>query len=229
MRYITKNIDNYSDEFTEYIINKYDLVSESVKQVMIPIPDIEELSSIDWNIFLVVGNSGSGKSTIINELFKEKILIPRYDNEKPIISQFKGIDVEKICNLFESVGLSSIPVWLHTPNQLSAGEFSRFELAYNILKTPKDSFIIVDEFTSLVNRECALSMSYSLQRYIREKNLKIILASCHFDVIEWLQPDIIFNLNKSNPQLERIIYDNLPYKTYQTIEEKDILTFEKEI
>jgi hypothetical protein len=32
-------------------------------------------------------------------------------------------------------------------------------------------------------------MSNALQKYIRRTNKKIILASCHFDIMEWLLPD----------------------------------------
>lgn len=224
MRHIIKKPNDYSDENVEYIKKKYDLQSQDCHEVRIPLIDKEELQSFDWNIFLIIGNSGSGKSTILNELFKENILKLELDYSKPIISQFEGRTPEEVCSVFESVGMNSIPVWLHTPNQLSAGEFSRFELAYNLLKQPKGSLVVIDEYTSLINRECAMSMSHTLQRYIRENNLKIVLASVHFDVIDWLQPDVIFNLNKKDAELERIVYDGMPYRKHQTIEPKDILT-----
>ena len=73
-------------------------------------------------------------------------------------------------------------------------------------------------------------MSFALQRYVREKNLKIILASCHFDIIEWLNQDWIFNLNKQTNgecEIERLIYkDDKEYKLYNNINKKDVLTNE---
>ena len=32
-------------------------------------------------------------------------------------------------------------------------------------------------------------MSFALQKYIRRTNKRIILASCHYDIMEWLMPD----------------------------------------
>jgi GNAT superfamily N-acetyltransferase len=32
-------------------------------------------------------------------------------------------------------------------------------------------------------------MSFALQKYIRRENKQIILASCHYDILEWLMPD----------------------------------------
>ena len=71
-------------------------------------------------------------------------------------------------------------------------------------------------------------MSFALQRYVREKNLKIILASCHFDIIEWLNPDWIFNLNKQTNgecEIERLIYnDNNEYNLYKSISKDNLLS-----
>lgn len=229
MRHIIKKPNDYSDEYVEYIKKKYDLQSQDCHEVRIPLIDKEELQSFDWNIGLICGGSGSGKSSILKEQFHESIIIPTLDDSRPIVSQFDGVDVEKICCLFESIGLSSIPTWLRTPSQLSMGEKARFEIAYNILKTPDNIPIVIDEYTSVVNRECAMSMTHTLQRYIRENNMKIILSSCHFDIIDVLNPDWIFNLDKKDTEIERIIYEGMPYVKYQRIDEKDILSSKYEM
>ena len=39
-------------------------------------------------------------------------------------------------------------------------------------------------------------MSNALQKYIRRENKRIILATCHYDIFDWLQPDWIYDLNK---------------------------------
>jgi len=39
-----------------------------------------------------------------------------------------------------------------------------------------------------------MSCSNAMRRYVDKKNLKnIVLASCHYDIIEWLRPDWIFD------------------------------------
>ena len=56
---------------------------------------------------------------------------------------------------------------------------------------------VIDEFTSVVNRECAISCSTSISKYIRNNDLKnIVFASCHDDIIEYLQPDWIYDTDK---------------------------------
>jgi ABC-type ATPase with predicted acetyltransferase domain len=52
----------------------------------------------------------------------------------------------------------------------------------------------MDEFTSEVNRETAKSLCVCVSKYIRKKDIKnIVLASCHKDIIPWLQPDWVFD------------------------------------
>lgn len=93
----------------------------------------------------------------------------------------------------------------------------------------KGQIIYVDEFTSVVNRDVAKSMSHALQRYIRQKDLKIIIASCHFDIIEWLQPDYVFNLNhrdeEGNVEMEKMEYtDNNDYSVHQSVRDIEVLS-----
>lgn len=216
------------DNYTEYVCGKYDLQTREEIITEIPLFDINELSGFKWNIGLILGNSGSGKSTLLNTLGEPKK--PIYDYSKSIISQFPHMSEHDACNLLCSVGLSSVPIWLHKPNELSNGEKARLDLCWILANAKENELILIDEFTSVVNRECAKSLSFALQRYIREKNLNIILASCHFDIIEWLNPDWVFNLNKQNNdevEIERFIYkDDEEYTLYNNINKKNILTNE---
>jgi ABC-type ATPase with predicted acetyltransferase domain len=52
---------------------------------------------------------------------------------------------------------------------------------------------VIDEFTSVVNRETAKSCSVALSKYIKRNNLKnIVLATCHEDILSWLEPDWVY-------------------------------------
>jgi ABC-type ATPase with predicted acetyltransferase domain len=220
------------DNYTNYLMDKYDLQVTSEHKTIIPMIDENELNSFNWNIGLICGNSGSGKSTILRNLVNFKDSIPTYDMNKSIISQFPNLSEEEVCDLLSSVGLSSVPVWLHKPNELSNGERARLDICW-LLANSKDKTIFCDEFTSVVNRQCAQSLSFALQRYVRKNNLQIILASCHFDIIEWLNPDWIFNLNKqndSNVEIERLVYnDDNNYCLYDNTNKDNILSKKYEV
>lgn len=212
------------DKYTEYVSQRYDIQFTEEHITEIPMINEKELNEFEWNIGVICGNSGSGKSTILNKLGEIKKI--NYDETKAIVSQFPHLTENEVTNLFCSVGLSSVPIWLHKPNELSNGEKARFELAW--ILGNNDGVILYDEFTSVVNRDSAKSLSYSLQRYIRENNLKIILASCHFDIIEWLRPDWIYNLNKRDNgecEIEKLIYnDDKEYKLYNSISKTNLLS-----
>lgn len=219
-----------NDNFTQYLYDNYDIQNRDITTTEVPIPskeDMEEMNSSNWNIMLICGKSGSGKSTILKEIGNVKPI--EYDYNKAVISQFDGYTEEEVCDLLGGVGLSSVPTWLRKPQELSNGERARLDLCKSIYDAGKGQIIYVDEFTSVVNRDVAKSMSHALQRYIRQKDLKIIIASCHFDIIEWLQPDYVFNLNhrdeEGNVEMEKMEYeDDNDYSVHQSVREAEVLS-----
>lgn len=51
----------------------------------------------------------------------------------------------------------------------------------------------VDEFTSVVDRQVAKIGSHAVQKFVRRDPVRRFVAvGCHFDVIDWLQPDWTF-------------------------------------
>jgi ABC-type lipoprotein export system ATPase subunit len=218
-----------NDNFTSYLYENYDIQNRDITTTEVPMPskeDMEEMNKSHWNIMLICGKSGSGKSTILKEIGNVKPI--EYDYSKAVISQFEGYSEEEVCDLLNGVGLSSVPNWLRKPNELSNGERARLDIAKSIYDA-KGGIVILDEFTSVVNRAAAKSMSFALQRYARQKDLKIVIASCHFDIIEWLNPNYIFNLNhkdeNGNVELEKMVYsDDAEYKNQQYVKENDVLS-----
>lgn len=72
---------------------------------------------------------------------------------------------------------------------LSTGERFRADLARRLVDSA-----VIDEFTSVVDRNVAKSCSYATSRYVRKEGLKnIVFATCHYDIVEWLQPDWVFD------------------------------------
>lgn len=182
---ITLHSNIIEDEYTEYIRNTYDLDPQKANSVSVPSLVLPKA----WNIIAVIGASGSGKSTILNQLGGAQ---EAHFDERPVISNL-GLPPKEAAELLCAIGLASVPSWCRPLNNLSNGEQYRAKLAQVIAN---NDLAIVDEFTSVIDRNSALAMSNALQKYIRRNNKRIILASCHYDIIPFLKPDYIFDLNK---------------------------------
>jgi ABC-type ATPase involved in cell division/GNAT superfamily N-acetyltransferase len=174
------------DEYTKYVCESFDIQDITKTLVEIPI-NLDECKNFDWQIGVVYGGSGSGKTTILKHFGTIKEV--EFDSKKALISNFHWLSPSDASILLGAMGLSSIPTWLRPFKVLSNGEQYRAKLAYLIGSAKENETILVDEFTSVVDREVAKAMSFSLQKYIRKTNKKIIVASCHFDIMEWLMPD----------------------------------------
>ena len=230
MSKITLESKIVNDNYTQFLYDSYDIQDKEKTVTEVPTPskeDMEEMNKDNWNILLICGKSGSGKSTILREIYGDVKPI-EYDYDKCVISQFPRLSEEEACDLLSSIGLASVPTWLRKPQELSNGERARLDIAKAIYDA-NGGIVVLDEYTSVVNRSAAKSMSFALQRYARQKGLKIIIASCHFDIIEWLQPDYVFNLEHRDEngevEMEKMIYnDDTNYNVYQSPREIDILT-----
>ena len=224
-----------NDNYTQFLYDNYDIQNKEITITEVPIPskeDMEAMNKDNWNILLICGKSGSGKSTILREIYGDVKPI-EYDYSRCVISQFPRYTEEETCDLLQSIGLSSVPTWLRKPQELSNGERARLDIAKAIYDA-NGGVVVLDEYTSVVNRSAAKSMSFALQRYARQKGLKVIIASCHFDIIEWIQPDFTFNLEHRDEngevEMEKMVYsDDINYNAFQSIREQDILTEAKEL
>lgn len=147
-----------------------------------------------WNIGLIVGSSGTGKSTVLKHQFGESLNLT-WDKESVIDDFDSSFTAEQISSSCSAVGFNTIPSWLRPYKILSTGEKFRVSLARQILETPKDQTIIVDEFTSVVDRQVAKIGATAVSKWIRKENKQIVAASCHYDILDWLQPDWVLDMN----------------------------------
>ena len=146
----------------------------------------------EWNVGLIVGPSGSGKSTIAKELFGAH-LVHGYEwaADKSIVDGFpKDAGIKDITGLLSSVGFSSPPAWLRPFSALSNGEQFRVTVA-RALAEQKD-LVVLDEFTSVVDRNVAQIGSAAIAKAVRSHNQKFIAVSCHYDIGAWLLPDWVY-------------------------------------
>jgi GNAT superfamily N-acetyltransferase len=147
----------------------------------------------DWQVGLICGPSGSGKSLLAREAFQDgyNIMQSLKWHGKAIVDDFpKKMSVDEITVELSSVGLSSIPAWFLPYTVLSNGQKFRADLARMLAE---NKYVVVDEFSSVVDRDVAKAVSYSVSRHVRKKpDHKFVAVSCHSDIIEWLEPDWVY-------------------------------------
>ena len=169
------------DEITKECSSAFDFEFSGSTRFTVPSFNMPE----DFQIGLIVGASGSGKSSILKTIGNPKEVA--WNPEKAICSHFGS--AKEAQEKLGAVGLNSVPSWLKPYHVLSTGEKFRADLARSL-----EDNAIIDEFTSVVDRNVAKSCSNAIARHIRKEGLKsIVFASCHYDIIEWLQPDWVFD------------------------------------
>lgn len=151
------------------------------------VTEIKDFDAPDsFGIGLIVGPSGSGKSTLLSKFGAEPSI--EWDRNKSVASHFADADDAR--NRLSSVGFNSVKNWMQPHHTLSNGQQFRADLARKVSDN-----VVIDEFTSVINREAAKSCSVSLRRYVDNSGLSgVVLASCHYDIIEWLQPDWCYDV-----------------------------------
>ena len=166
--------------YLEEIKRKYDITD--YKEATVAIPELPK-----DGIVLVVGTSGSGKSTILRSLGEH--VQPKIDFYNTVIENFSS--PERGEELLLACGLRSIPTWYRSPHTLSNGEHHRYEMAMCL----DQGISTIDEFTSVVDRDTAKSLAYSVRKYYDQRGTTepLYIASCHRDIIDWLDPEWVYD------------------------------------
>lgn len=143
-----------------------------------------------WQIGVVVGPSGSGKSSIGRHI--APTWAPEWPADQPLIDAItpKG-DFDAVASALSAVGLGSVPTWLRPYPVLSNGERFRAEMARLICEAPK--LAVVDEFSSVVDRQIAQVGAGAFAKAWRRTGGRVVLLSCHYDVLDWLEPDWVLD------------------------------------
>ena len=141
-----------------------------------------------WNVGLIVGPSGAGKTTVARALFDGHFHPDLSWGAPSVIEDVApGLPIADVTAAFSSVGFNTVPAWLRPFSVLSNGEKFRVEVARRLLELP--SPVVVDEFTSVVDRQVAQVGSHAVQKFVRARGSQFVAVSCHSDIIDWLQPD----------------------------------------
>lgn len=148
-----------------------------------------------WKIGVVVGPSGSGKTSIGKKIWPD---IGIYDgdqgwpHDQPIIEAIAPDgNFDAVTGALSAVGLGSVPAWLRPYHALSNGEKFRAGMARVIAEGRRQ--IIVDEFTSVVDRQIAKIGAAAFSRAWKRGGGQAVLLSCHYDILDWVEPDWVFD------------------------------------
>lgn len=173
------------------IMGDFDVKQEHIQEEFkgeLDIPD-------EWQIGCIVGTSGTGKSTIAKELFKDDYVREFAYSHKSVIDDMpKDCSLDEIEKMFYAVGFGSVPSWLKPYSVLSNGEKMRVDLARSLLER---NVVCFDEFTSVVDRNVAETICIAIKKCLKHySNKKFIAVTCHYDILQWLQPQWVFDTNK---------------------------------
>ena len=151
------------------------------------VPSIDD----DWSVGLIVGPSGSGKTSVMRKVYGEPPALEW--GAASVVDDFaRTLSVQQVTDACGAVGFNTIPAWLRPFAVLSNGEKFRVDLARRLLELPDP--IVVDEFTSVVDRQVAQIGAHAVQKYVRKAGRKFVAVGCHYDVIDWLQPDWVLDM-----------------------------------
>ncbi len=194
----------------------YDVPLEE-KQVLTWDVDLP-ISERPWKVGLIVGPSGSGKTTIARHVWGDRMDETwGWNPDESLLDGFpQSMPTRDVVAALGAVGLNSPPAWLRPFHVLSNGEAFRASIARLLAETAgTDGPVVVDEFTSVVDRHVAQVASHTVQKAVRRSGRQLVAVTCHYDVEEWLQPDWVLDMAgnafrwrsvQPRPRLELAIY-----------------------
>lgn len=161
-----------------------------------PSPESREEWAVDlplderpWSIGLIVGPSGCGKSTIAREMFGDAVITGHdWPLDRSVLDGFpEACGIKEITAALSSVGFASPPSWLRPYHVLSTGQQFRVTVARALAEARE--IVVIDEFTSVVDRTVAQIGSAAVAKAVRRAGKRFVAVTCHYDVLDWLQPD----------------------------------------
>jgi GNAT superfamily N-acetyltransferase len=148
-----------------------------------------------WNVGLIYGPSGAGKTLLARQLWPDQVAAAYgWPSDDAVIDGFpKTMGVRDVTGLLSSVGFGSPPSWMRPFRTLSNGEQFRATIARALAET--NGLVVLDEFSSVVDRQVAKVASHTVQKTVRKAGRQLVAVTCHYDVEEWLQPDWVYDVS----------------------------------
>lgn len=187
------NIEHRCNDFDSYraarVKSLFNVESGANVSIQADLP----LEGQDWRIGIIVGASGTGKTTLGHHIWpRVKPYAPRWPKDQPIIDAIcPNAPFDQVPAALSAVGLGSVPTWLRPYHVLSNGEKFRADLARAVCEAPAQ--LIIDEFSSVVDRQIACIGANAFAKAWRRTAGQAVLLTCHYDVLDWIQPDWVFD------------------------------------
>lgn len=189
------DIHHSCDEFNSYRAARVKSLFNAESGAKMDITADLDIDGADWKLGVVVGPSGSGKTSIGRAIWGNDAVYTaddRWPSDRPIVDAIgPGASFDDVTAALAAVGLGTVPAWLRPYSVLSNGERFRADLARVIVDAPDR--IVVDEFSSVVDRQIARFGALAFQKAWRRTAGQCVLLSCHYDIIDWLEPDWVYD------------------------------------
>ena len=176
----------------EWINRKYDINEEHDAKI-----ELEFELDKTKKLTVIAGGSGTGKTTLLRNWFNIEDVTFNISDDKSIFEHLVKEDTDeeftRVSKLLFDVGLASVPVWKSPYSKISNGEKLRFEIAYKL--NSDEDIIFIDEFTSMLDRQTAKNLCNNLNNLQEQYDKQIVLATAHFDILDWLKVDQVVDTN----------------------------------
>lgn len=202
---IDQSVPVYTDYVAERVRSMFNATNDQATRFQLALDLPIDLDTHEWQVGVVVGPSGSGKSSIGRQLWDGAAWYDpdgRWPEDKPIVSaiaEAAGGGFDAATAALGSAGLGDVPVWLRPYHVLSMGQRFRADLARALAEAPER--VVFDEFTSVVDRQIAQVGAGAFAKAWRRTGGRAVLLSCHYDILDWLEPDWVIDTGTKQFQL----------------------------
>jgi ABC-type ATPase with predicted acetyltransferase domain len=156
--------------------------------------DDVELNIGPRDIVYVTGDSGSGKSVLLDAIVRDlnpkevsRMSDVEIDPDRPLIDTV-GETVKEGLTLLSRVGLNDAFLFVRRYNQLSEGQKYRYRLVKLIESGAQ--WWIMDEFCSTLDRDTAKIVAFNVQKLARKLGKAVVAATTHTDLFQDLKPSV---------------------------------------
>jgi ABC-type ATPase with predicted acetyltransferase domain len=176
------------------------------------------IESENWQIGVIVGRSGTGKTSIAKKIFPREYIRGFEYKSGTVLDDFpENVSVSEITSALCNVGFASPPDWLKAYEHLSKGEKMRVDIARALCL--KKQLIVFDEFTSVVDREIAKVSAFAIAKAVRRTGKRFIAVTCHYDVVDWLEPDWVFRTDDMSLSKKKLGDHKLKFQSTSAVTE----------